>query len=935
MSKSSDRPIDYAAIARSTMKSSGQKPSWLIVGGSICAPSRARGIGEITTILGDRIIVKFPNYSVPVLINNWQEALINQEIFPPDHKNVAEDLSQQEIYDVTNEDIATIPHPEFQAIATSFQPALAAIRVLGETEGISHPLPTDLPEILQATLRGQGYTHLWSHQLESLEALRNGNDVLLATPTASGKTLAFLPAILETCLQNPQATALLIFPLKALALDQMTKLEAIAKPIGLHVGIMNGDVSKTERLKLFTPTAPQILCLTPELLHYQFLQKWETWKKFLAQLRYVVIDEAHTYRGSFGGHFANLMRRLRLAIDRQGGNSDRLQYILATATIGNPIELAERITERKDRLVHIDRNGARTSGRTILCMQPTASTNTEACHLIIEWLDRHLSGIVFCNSRAAIKSLLALTNAELKEQHKEHYQSALAVFYGSLNTDRRHQIIEEVRQNKVRVIFATSALEAGIDLPELDCCLIKGYPGSLMSFYQRIGRAGRQSHGLVIFLPYAGDPLDYFYGINPFRLLDGEVERALGNPDYHSILTKHLCCAARESRIPVAEIDRRFGGKAGTIVDELLKQKALQLNPNFDLHTDDYPHNSVSFRGSTQDTVDLIDSKTNQKLEELSLFHAYREVFPEAIYSLQGSDKALQYYRSQSLDLESQAKRAVLVPLLNEPGLYTQATQDMDKELLEKLREPRLISLKLQDCKLRLSLHWAKIINRVIGYSSISKERAIACPHPHCALYHKPTSTAKCGKCQRVTKRLEITKVIDNNLFEPPYEIRYEAPILKVEMNLALAQPLQEYATQLKEQIKAKFGEQIPAELSFLFQTDPAYLALHSLCHQISIAVPLLVLSDRQDINSLCEIEDRTNTLKPIAYFFDTTDGGNGTCEELFDRFESFASRATHLVEGCTCQYGCPRCLIDYHCPQNNEQLNKALGLFLLKTVAF
>ena len=940
MPNPSDRSIDYAAIARSVMKPSGQKPAWLVEGQAIYAPSHAQGIGKITAILGDRLIAKFPNYSVPVIITNWQEAINRQEILPANSQEITAEITrEQEVYDVSEEDIATIPHPEFREIALNFQASLAAIRVTESTEGEAHRLPVDLPSILQEALREQGYTHLWSHQIQSLEAMRNGKDVLLATPTASGKTLSFLPAILETCIQEPQASALLIFPLKALAIDQLSKLEAIAKPMGLHTGMMTGDMPKAERLKLFTPQAPQILCISPDLLHHQlnrirYRHEWQTWRDFLTRLRYVVIDEAHTYRGSFGGHFANLMRRLRLAVDRLEGNSDRIQYVLATATIGNPIELTERITERRDRLVYINHSGARAAGRTILCLNPTARTNTEASRLILEWLERELSGIVFCNTRAGAKSLLALMNAELERQKRGHLKASLALFYGSLRSDRRNQIIEAVKQNKVRVIFATSALEAGIDLPELDCCLIKGYPGSLMSFYQRIGRAGRHQHGLVVFLPSLGDPLDYYYGSNPQMLLDGEVERALCNPNYHSILSKHLRCAASESMIPASEVKQRFGDNAGNIADELLNQKALQLNEKSgDLFTHDHPHNSVNLRGATQDSVMLVDGNTNQELEELSLLQAYREVFPNAIYAMQSNDGNLQYYRSRSLDLES--KQASLIPIDSEPKLRTQATQDMTIKPLEHLREPRLVSLNLKDSKLRLTLSWAEITNHVTGYNLISKVRTITCSHPRCSRYHQPMQSDICTACSKPTRLAEITEVEEENLFDVAYTNQYQAPVLRIEMNLELSEPLQEYANKLKQQIEKQFGTEIPSELTPLFQTEPADLALHSICHQIGIAVPLLVLSDRQDLNSYCETEkNRVNTLKTIAYFFDTTDGGNGTCEELFDRFEAFAVRAAQLVEACNCQYGCPRCLTDARCPQDNQALNKALGLFLLQAIS-
>jgi DEAD/DEAH box helicase domain-containing protein len=178
---------------------------------------------------------------------------------------------------------------------------------------------------------------------------------------------------------------------------------------------------------------------------------------------------------------------------------------------------------------------------------------TIPCRIIISWLQNDLSGIVFCNSRAAVKNLLGLIRRETERQRIEYLANQVAVFYGSLKGDRRRAIIRLLQQRKVKIIISTSALEAGIDLPELDCCLVRGFPGSLMSFWQRVGRAGRLSHGLVIFLPIAQDPLDSFYGNNPQQLLSGEIEKAAFNADYATILSKHLECSCVESGLPLGE----------------------------------------------------------------------------------------------------------------------------------------------------------------------------------------------------------------------------------------------------------------------------------------------------------------------------------------------------------------------------------------------
>ena len=262
--------------------------------------------------------------------------------------------------------------------------------------------------------------------------------------------------------------------------------------------------------------------------------------------------------GAFGAHFANLMRRLRLAVDTVGGNSQRLQFICSSATIGNPQEMALRFsgrTHHPERLHLISRSGAPSAGRTLLSLAPNSAANVEACKIVISWLQHNLSGIVFCNSRAAVKGLLGLIQRESQRQGLSYLASKVAIFYSSLTSERRREIIQKLQTGKIKVIIATSSLEAGIDLPELDCCLIRGFPGSLMSFWQRVGRAGRKKHGLVIYLPLGQNLIDVFYAQHPEQLLSSEMECAAFNPDYPTILGKHLECGCIESSLDLGELN--------------------------------------------------------------------------------------------------------------------------------------------------------------------------------------------------------------------------------------------------------------------------------------------------------------------------------------------------------------------------------------------
>ncbi len=615
--------------------------------------------------------------------------------------------------------IQAIPDSRFRVLAAEIAESLTNVDITPPSIGELYPCPSDLPVQLRSALTRIGINNLYSHQLEALTNLRAGLDLSICTQTASGKTLCYNIAVLESCLQQSETRGLYIFPLKALAVDQMVKLSSLVTALGtepvLKVGLMTGDTPKDERQQLFLPDPPNILAVSPDLLHHYLYnvrrrQGGEQWREFLRRLRWVVIDEAHTYVGAFGGHFANLMRRLRLAVDSVNGNSDKLQFICTSATIGNPEEMALRFsgrTAQPERLHLIEDSGARSAGRTLLCLRPNSTANPDACKIIISWLRHDLSGIVFCNSRAAVKNLLGLIRRETERQGIGYLANQVAVFYGSLKGDRRRAIIQQLQQRKVKIIISTSALEAGIDLPELDGCLIRGFPGSLMSFWQRVGRAGRSSHGLVIFLPIAQDPLDSFYGNNPQQLLSGEIEKTAFNPDYATILSKHLECSCVESGLPLGGMQNRFSDTAGVIADSLLQQQKLVLSRDGKLWGQGYPHNNLSLRSSAHKSIELIDKDSSEIIEEMPLALAQREVFPNAIYTVQDPNGELIAYRSESLDQERH--QAILKCLGKDTVLFTQAKSELYIKPLSNLAEPRIISTTIPEGRLRLTLVWAEI----------------------------------------------------------------------------------------------------------------------------------------------------------------------------------------------------------------------------------
>jgi DEAD/DEAH box helicase domain-containing protein len=649
-------------------------------------------------------------------------------------------------------------------------------------------------------------------------------------------------------------------------------------------------------------------------------------------LRWVVIDESHTYIGAFGAHFANLMRRLRLAVDTVGGNSNELQFICSSATIGNPQEMALRFSGRTgepQKLHLIERSAAPSAGRTLLCLAPNHAANVEAAKIVISWLQHNLSGIVFCNSRAAVKGLLGLIQREAQRQGNSYLTSLVAVFYSSLRSDRRQEIVQKLQTGQIKVIISTSSLEAGIDLPALDCCLIRGFPGSLMSFWQRVGRAGRKQHGLAIYLPLAQNPIDVFYARHPEQLLSQEVERAAFNPDYPTILGKHLECGCVESSLPLNQLPARFGETAPAIADSLVQQNKIFVTSNGKLWGRGYPHREINIRSSAQTSISLIDKHTGEILESMSLALAQREVFPGAIYTMQDENGELIAYRSESLNEEK--LEALLTFLGKDTDLFTTAESGLDIQSLSTLASAKIVPTSIKDARLRLTLVWGEITSSVTGYYLMKRSYGTTCKNQSCANYKKPLEGKTCPKCKRALSAAEVTALQSEVAFEQPYVTKYQAPCVLVEINNPLQKALQVQANQYKKEVTNSTPGKIPELHQALWTSSADFTALHSIQHQIIKAVPLVVLSSSLDVDTIVTTQKQTKT---IGYFFDTCSGGNGAAEAIFYDFPKFAARAIALAAECDCEAGCPLCLHSIGCPQHNEALHKDLGLFLLDAIS-
>jgi DEAD/DEAH box helicase domain-containing protein len=340
------------------------------------------------------------------------------------------------------------------------------------------------------------------------------------------------------------------------------------------------------------------------------------------------------------------------------------------------------------------------------------------------------------------------------------------------------------------------------------------------------------------------------------------------------------------------------------------------------------PHLGVNIRGSAIDAIELIDENTGGSFEEMSRDIAYREVFSGAIYTAFDEGNRLVTYRCQSLDIDK--KKAILQPFEEDPDLFTEADLGLQIELLENLEEPRIIPTSLPEARLRLTFGWGKITSEVTGYKLCKGEYRQTCTNVKCRRHQQPLKGKRCTSCGRALKSLEINELIKSVSFNPSYQIQYQAPVVKVEINPALIAAITAEVNRQRASATSQYGDDIPQELKGLFKNPPVAVALHSMAHQIQLAVPLVVLSSTRDVN--CTVEQEGSGI--VAYFFDTTDGGNGASEEIGKQLPLFAAKAMSLALNCECSDGCPKCLIQIGCTQQNQGLHKKVGLFLLEAIA-
>lgn len=529
-------------------------------------------------------------------------------------------------------------------------PQVTHIEHVARNDGVSGEWPVWTAPHLVERLADRGITGPWSHQAEAADLARSGRDVIIATGTASGKSLAFLLPAVDAV--DAGGTVLYLSPTKALAQDQLRWITDLSLP-GMRTAVYDGDTSSEERS--WVREHGNYVLTNPDMLHHGILPRHGAWARFLRRLRYVVIDEAHRYRGVFGSHVAQILRRLRRVCARY---RSRPVFVLASATSGSPAESATRLTGVP--VTAVSRDGSPRPGMSVALVEPELTDLTgehgapirrtapsQAAEMLADLVRDGVRTLVFVRSRQGAE-VVALTTQRLLSERGDHALAGrVAAYRGGYLASERRELEEALRSGEILGLASTNALELGVDISGLDAVLIAGWPGTLASLWQQAGRAGRRGEDALAVFIARDDPLDTYLAHHPEAIFGRSVEATVLDPENPHILGPHLCAAAQELPITKDDFDL-FGATTEERLAELVERRLLRRRPRGWFWTSNERASDLAdIRGSGGPPVQIVDTGSGQLLGEVDEPAAHGTVHPGAVYLHQGDT-----YLVDDLDLD-------------------------------------------------------------------------------------------------------------------------------------------------------------------------------------------------------------------------------------------------------------------------------------------
>jgi len=714
---------------------------------------------------------------------------------------------------------------------------------------------------IQVYLKTKNLT-LYSHQTEAINAIFKGKNVVLVTSTASGKSLAYNIPVLHSILSEPDSCAIYLFPMKALTQDQLEKLNEMASFLGIdpkNFGIYDGDTPSEEKRRIRSES--RIILTNPYGFHY-YLPYKHLWTRVFSNLKYIIIDEIHQYKGIFGSNFAQVLRRFLRALNSFGVTPT---FILCSATIKNPEEVAKKLTGQE--FLIVDNDGSPNPGRYFvmwdLPMEKNTdiykSPHTQTRNLFNYIVQRDLQTLAFVRSRKMAELNAYYSRITLEKQDRKALVDRVISYRAGLKPDDRRRIEQSLRDRNVLGVYSTTALELGVDIGSLDCTILSGFPGTVSSMWQQVGRAGRKYNphiGIecISFLIPLPNPLDLYYVNNPQELMTKPHEICHINLDNKYIVENHLKCAAKEA--PLTEKDEILFGKSFSDAVQSLEKKNIvkkRGNRYYYNSTEQFPPQSVSLNSIREsDFQIIIERKKGQSslitYEEKS--YVYKELHEGAIYLYMAEP-----YRVHELDL----KNKVVKLSKDEGNTYTRSrviTDILQRGKGEKTKTESGVNIYYGN---------VKVSESVVGYDIVSVENN------------------------------EI--IARKSLNFPPIELDTKAVWFSIP------------------------PDYIEALVSEGYNFDGA---IHALEHAAISMAPYFTMCDRWDIGG---VSTRSGSQEidewPVIYIYDGFPGGIGISESLYDILLELLRKTYTLLSMCKCKESCPGCVISPKCGNNNKPLDK------------
>jgi len=742
-------------------------------------------------------------------------------------------------------------------------PCITATRHFPARPPVLVPFPASLDPRIGEALRARGIDELYSHQARAWDRIAKGQHVVIVTPTASGKTLCYNLPALQALVHQPDARILYLFPTKALAQDQLAELEELARQLPeMRMFTYDGDTPQDARRAV--RARANLVLTNPDMLHSGILPHHTKWATLFQNLRYVVIDELHAYRGVFGSHLANVLRRLR-RICRHYGSAP--QFIMTSATIANPGELASRLIGEP--VEEITESGAPTGDKVFVCYNPPVVNQElgirapylgEAARFAIRFLREKIATIVFAQSRLATEVLLTSIKSGVADKTGD--SGIVRGYRGGYLPTRRRAVEKGLREGEVLGVVSTNALELGVDIGHLDVAVLAGYPGAIASLWQQAGRAGRRSGRSLALLVATSAPLDQFMVTHPDYLFGTPPEHARVNPNNPFILVNHLKCAAFE--LPIAE-DERFGELDVRKFLAALDDEGVLHHAGRHWHwaAETYPADHTSLRTVTTDNFLVIDTtardekqtKRRQIIAEVDWGSAFATIYPKAIYLVESEP-----YEVQELHFREDEEKVAYVKRVA-VDYFTDAISAKGVWILQRLAEGPPASYLAEQGEVLVA-------EKVVGFKKI-----------------------KMGTLENVgSGEVEL----------PQQEMQTTAAWLTV----------------------------APETLACVSSSREELIdGLRAVTYLLHHLAPIFLLCDIRDLGSWLgdttpatsgAVATRESTKRrlmdgaqfnPTIYLYDSHAGGIGLAEHVFEILPDLLRRGLDTLETCACRDGCPSCV--------------------------